>query len=137
MVLAMIALKYIVWLLAFTMFMMLLYTHLSITAMQQLPGTVVDHIARIGSKRRTVYALSVEYLDHNGAKCLIESKSSSSSAVKDIGESVIVLKPYGSITQPKLLLFYDLFYTYWFVLCFAVGIGVCLVGQDVMEWLYL
>jgi len=130
--------KIVVWIIVFVMFLMIIHTHLSIIAAQKLHGTVVGYIERKASKGRTVYALRVEYIDLNGKKHQTVSSSFSSFPDKDIGDSVIVLKPYGSmITQTKLLLFEDLFYYYWLFLYIFLFVGTCLVGQDVMEWLYL
>lgn len=114
---------------------LIIQTHFSTKSAHKLHGTVVDRIASISRKGKITYSLLVAYRDRNGTMQQIKNSWSSNSPKKNIGDTVVVLD-YGIGSEPKLLLFNNLFIVYLTWLVVSIYCASFFIGNDFLEWFY-
>ena len=126
----------LIWLAAFSFIpcvYLIIQQHRSIKAAHKLHGIVIGYLP---TSKQGQSVLHVTYRDENGTTQRIKSRWSSSFLEKAIGDTVIVLD-FDDGSQPKLLLFSELFMSHAILLFISIFATVFLFGQNFVEWLYL
>ncbi len=112
---------------------LIIQQHRSIKAAHKLHGRVVGYIS---GHKQGQSVLHIAYRDRNGTMQRIKSQWSSSFLEKSVGDTVIVLD-FDDGSQPKPLLFSELFISHTVLLFLSIFAAAVLFGQDLVEWLYL
>ena len=110
--------------------------HASLKGAEQCRGVVIGHVARTGSKGRTVYALEVEYTDRTGATRHFVTDNASSPPERAVGDEVVVFA-HPDKSKPDILVFEELFLGYWIWFCVGVLAAGCLAAPTVLRLIYL
>ena len=110
--------------------------HVSLGSAEQFRGTVTRHVARRGSKGRTVYALEVEYRNQIGTIRRFESRNASSPAERPIGAEVAVFEHPDGASQ-DLLVFSELYLGYWIWFCVGLFVAGCLAAPMLLRLIYV
>ena len=110
--------------------------HFALRKAEQFEGSVINHVARRGSKGGTTYALTIAYNDRNGEPHEFTTRSGSNPPSRDIGAKVTVFH-HANGAKPDILVFQELYLGYWIWFCFAACIAGCLAGSHLISRLYL